>query len=207
MALKVLGISASPRKGGNSEALLEQALNAIRDTNADIEKIRICDCNIGPCIACDMCHTTGTCPITDDFQPIMQKILEADRLIFATPVFWMNIPAQAKTLIDRTQCLWAKKNILRQSIPETQGRDRRAALIVVGGSKSKKMFECVGLTMKYWLEIIDMRHTANLFISEIDGKNDAAQNTKAMDQAARLGKELLRTDIPTPDKPVNIELT
>jgi multimeric flavodoxin WrbA len=206
MTLKVLGISASPRLNGNSDTLLARALEGARAAGAVIETIHVYDYTLLPCTACGRCRSEGICPVEDDFNMLLDKILQADRLIFATPVFWMNVPAQAKALIDRTQCLWQLKYVLKQPIPETQGRDRRAAAIVVGGSKGKKMFECIYLTLRYWLDVLDMNYVANLFVAKTDARTDAAANTDAMRHAYDMGAALITNELPPPDKPINIEL-
>ncbi|MHC4418948.1 MAG: flavodoxin family protein [Planctomycetota bacterium] len=143
MSIKVLGISASPRANGNSDLLLKQALAGAESANAQTEYIRLADFNIAPCIECNACYKTGTCAVQDDYQLISAKMLEADRLIFATPIFFMTVSAQAKLLIDRCQCLWAHKYILKEPLVQTTGRDRRAMAIAVGGSKSKNMFDSI----------------------------------------------------------------
>ena len=140
--MKVLGISTSPRCDGNSDLLLQQALGGAESAGAEVEYIRLSDFEVGPCIECNSCFETGFCVIKDDYQQLLQKMLNADGLIFATPVFFMSVCAQAKMLIDRGQCLWAAKYVLKKStIGERE--DRRAMVIAVGGSKSKKQFDCI----------------------------------------------------------------
>jgi multimeric flavodoxin WrbA len=132
-------------------------------------------------------------------------MLETDHLIFATPVFFMTVCAQAKILIDRCQCLWAHKFILKQPLITT-GRDRRAMVIAVGGTKSRKMFDSVRLTMKYYLDVLEMRYAANLFVNQIDTLGQIKSHPSAMNEAFRLGKELVTATTP-PQEPVNVELT
>src|SRR3990170_8115852 len=112
MAMKVLGISASPRLKGNSDLLLRQALAGAESAGAEVEYVRLAELKISPCIECNACYKTGRCVIEDDYQQLMQKVIDADRLIFATPIFFMTVSAQAKLFIDRCQCLWANKYIL-----------------------------------------------------------------------------------------------
>ncbi|MHC4658449.1 MAG: flavodoxin family protein [Planctomycetota bacterium] len=205
MSIRVLGISASPRIEGNSDLLLRQALAGAQSAGAEAEYIRLCDFNISPCVECNSCYKTGRCKIEDDYQMLSSKLLESDRLIFATPIFFMAVSAQAKILIDRSQCLWAHKYVLKEPLI-TAGRDRRAMVIAVGGTKSKKMFDSIRLTMKYFLDVLDMRYTANLFVSNIDTLGQIKKHPSAMSEAFRLGKELITTSTP-PQEPINIELT
>jgi multimeric flavodoxin WrbA len=206
MSIKVLGISTSPRLKGNSDLLLRQALAGTEDAGAETEYIRLRDLNIAPCIECNSCYKKGTCVVEDDYQMLSSKMLEADRLIFATPIFFMTFCAQAKALIDRCQCLWAHKYVLKRPLITT-GRDRRAMVIAVGGTKSKKMFESVRLTAKYFFDVLDMAYVANLFVNKVDAVGEIKQHPSAMDEAFRLGRELVSTDTPPPEKPINVELT
>jgi multimeric flavodoxin WrbA len=205
MIIKVLGISTSPRLKGNSDLLLRQALAGAEAAGAETEFIRLSDFNINACVECNSCYKQGTCSIEDDYQVLSSKMLEADRLIFATPIFFMTVCAQAKALIDRCQCLWAHKYILKQPLITT-GRDRRAMVIAVGGTKSRKMFESIRLTAKYFFDVLDMNYTSNLFVNKVDAAGEIKQHPSAMDEAFRLGRELVSTDTPPPDKPINVEL-
>jgi len=86
--MKVLAISGSPRKGGNREILLLQALDGARQAEANVEFLRVAEKEINPCDGCNACRETGKCHIEDDMQAIYGKLLEADGIIFATPVFF-----------------------------------------------------------------------------------------------------------------------
>ncbi|UCE98870.1 MAG: flavodoxin family protein [Planctomycetota bacterium] len=207
MTVKVLGISASPRAGGNSDLLLHQALAGAESANAQVEYLRLCDFNIAPCIECNSCFKTGRCQIEDDYQLLMKKMLDTDRLIFATPIFFMTVCAQAKILIDRCQCLWAHKYVLKKPLIETKSRDRRAMVIAVGGTKSKKMFDSIRLTMKYYLDVLDMKYAANLFVNKMEEPGQIEKHPNALKEAFRLGAELVTTENPLPEKPIDIELT
>ncbi len=207
MAIKMLGISASPRLKGNSDLLLREALSGAESAGAQVEYIRLCDLNISACVECNSCYETGQCRIEDDYQMVLAKLLEADRLIFATPIFFMNVCAQAKILIDRCQCLWANKYVLKKSLITSGARDRRAMVIAVGGTKGKKMFDSVRLTMKYYFDVLDMQYVANLFINKVDDYGGIKKHPLAMKEACRLGEELASFAKPPPKKPIDVELT
>ncbi len=203
--MKVLGISTSPRVEGNSDLLLRRALAGAESAGAHAEYARLSDYSIGPCIECNACYATGECKVGDDYQMLLKKIIDADRVIFATPIFFMSVCAQAKNLIDRGQCLWALKYVLKgESL--TAGRDRRAMVIAVGGSKSKKQFECIRLMMMTYFDSLDLKYVANLFVNQVDDRGEIEKHPSALAQAHRLGSELAGTDAP-PEKPIDIELT
>ncbi len=206
MTLKVLAISASPRLKGNSDLLLRRALEGATAAGAQTEYLRLADYNIAPCMECNACYKTGRCRVDDDYQLISQKMLDADRLIFATPIFFMTVCAQAKLLIDRCQCLWAHKYVLKKPLIETKDRDRRAMVIAVGGSKSKKMFDGIQLTMKYYFDVLDMRYFANLFVNKTEDPGQIQNHPSALNEAFVLGQKLADPKTALPPKAITIEL-
>jgi multimeric flavodoxin WrbA len=103
MSKKVLILSASPRKGGNSEILCDQFLLGAKEAGNNAEKIFVRDMNINYCVACDSCHINGgKCVQKDDMAEVLEKMVEADVIVMATPVYFYTMDAQMKTLIDRT---------------------------------------------------------------------------------------------------------
>lgn len=203
--MTVLGISTSPRAGGNSEVLLHRALAGAESAGAQVECVSLSDLRIGPCTECNSCFETGVCIIKDDYRELLKKMLEADGLIFATPVFFMSVCAQAKMLIDRGQCLWAAKYVLKKSMV-AEREDRRAMVIAVGGSKSKKQFECIRLMMKIYFDSLDVRYASNLFVNQIDEAGDIEKHPAAMDEAFKLGSALALRQCIERDTPVDVEL-
>jgi len=203
--MKVLGISTSPRRNGNSETLLRRALAGAEAAGAEVDFIRLSDFKVGPCIECNSCYTTGVCAVEDDYGEVLRRMLDADRLIFAMPVFFMSACAQAKMLIDRGQCLWAAKYILKKS-PIGKGEDHRAMVIAVGGSKSKKQFDCIRLMMKSYLDSLGVRYESNLFVNEVDEAGDIEKHAAALDEAFKLGSALALRQCIERDKPVDVEL-
>jgi multimeric flavodoxin WrbA len=207
MALKVLGISASPRVGGNTDILLAEALRGAREAGGEeVESVFLRGLSIGPCVECYACAKTGVCRIEDDYQKVFAKMLEADRLVFATPVFFMSVSAQAKLLIDRCQCLWSRKYLLKQPLFPDGPRDRRALVIAVGATRSKKMFESVRLTMKYFFDAAGFDYAANLFINQVDAAGAVRSVPQALTEAARLGRALA-SESPLPPQPETVELS
>ncbi len=204
--MKVLGISTSPRARSNSDILLRKAIEGAQSAGAKTEYVRLADLNLSPCTECNECYQMGVCPIEDDYPLIRARMLEADRLIFATPVFFMTVCAQAKTLIDRCQDLWSQKYVLKKPLARTAGRDRRAMVIAVGGTKGKKMFDCVRQTIKYFLDAIDMRYAANLFVNNIDAAGAIEKHDEAIAEAYRLGAKLAKPGTKPPETRVEVEL-
>ncbi len=103
--MKVLGIVCSPRKGGNTEILMREALKAVEEAGGKTELFLMADMDVSPCDACGACWETGTCKIDDDMQKVYDSLLASDGVIFGTPVYFINVSAQAKAVIDRTYAL------------------------------------------------------------------------------------------------------
>ena len=114
--MKVLGIVCSPRKGGNTEVLVQEALAGARDNGAEIELLTVWDKDIKPCDGCLSCEKTGKCHIKDDMQGIYPELVEADGIIWGTPVYFWSATAQAKMLIDRSYALYFNKNNLTNKV-------------------------------------------------------------------------------------------
>ena len=102
MSKKALILSASPRKGGNSDLLCDQFARGAEEAGPQVEKTRVQEKKIPPCLACYGCRGTGVCVQKDDMATILDKMADADVLVLATPVYFYSMDGQIKTLIDRT---------------------------------------------------------------------------------------------------------
>ena len=103
--MKVLAISCSPRKNGNTVAILEEALRGAQDAKAEIELYSVSGKNIQPCDGCRSCASSARCHVDDDMQELSEKMIEADGIIFGTPIYFWGMTGQAKTVMDRTIAL------------------------------------------------------------------------------------------------------
>lgn len=107
MSKKVLILSGSPRKGGNSDLLCDEFLRGAKESGNQVEKIFVREKKIGYCMACYYCREhQGVCAIKDDMAEILEKIREADVIVMSSPVYFYSIDAQMKTLIDRCVAQW-----------------------------------------------------------------------------------------------------
>ena len=104
--MKVIGIVSSPRKGGNSQALVEHVLSGAKEAGADTELVRLCDLEINPCTACFVCRNEGECVIQDDMTQIYEKLADADAVIFGAPIYFYRLNAQAYPFLDRLFALF-----------------------------------------------------------------------------------------------------
>ncbi len=99
--MKVLAISSSPRKGGNSDVLCDEFLKGAAEQGHQVEKIRLATKKIAPCLACYGCADTHICVRNDDMAEVLDALKAADVIVLASPVYFYSICAQMKTMIDR----------------------------------------------------------------------------------------------------------
>lgn len=185
--MKVLGIMGSPRIKGNTDLLLEEALKGAKIQGAEVEKIVVDKLKIAPCKEYLGCFKDGNCVIRDDMDEIYPKLLEADVVIIASPMFFYGVSSQAKALIDRCQALWAREHILKQSLPNG---GRKGAFIAVGATKGKRLFEGAILTVKYFFEAIGVEYADELLIRGVDARGEIKEHPIALSDAFELGKRL-----------------
>jgi multimeric flavodoxin WrbA len=190
MNLKVLGILGSPRYGGNTDKLLESALSGAEEKGSQIEKIRLCDLSISPCLECHGCDDTGECIQADDMLLLYQKLEEADRLILASPIFFMGVTAQTKALIDRCQSIWVKKYRMKQTIG--RGREHRKGFFIsVGGSKNLEKFIGAVTTVKAFFATLDFTYAEELLVAGVDEMGAIENHPTAMKEAKEIGERIV----------------
>jgi multimeric flavodoxin WrbA len=114
--MKILGISASPRKNGNTVAMLNIALKAAKAGGAEVELFSVAGKDIRPCEGCWSCRKSGKCKIKDDAALLIEKMLAADGIIFGTPVYFWGMTSQAKAIIDRTISLMGTERNLANKV-------------------------------------------------------------------------------------------
>ena len=109
MRKKVLILSGSPRKNGNSDILCDAFMQGAEEAGHAVEKIRVAEKSIGYCRGCYYCRSSGgQCAVKDDMAEILQKMIDADVLVLASPVYFYSVDAQLKALIDRTVARWTE---------------------------------------------------------------------------------------------------
>lgn len=107
MSKKVLILSGSPRKGGNSDLLCDEFMRGAQESGNDAEKIFVRSRKIAPCNACYYCSDNeGKCAVKDDMAEILDKMQQADVIVMSSPVYFYSIDAQMKAVIDRAVARW-----------------------------------------------------------------------------------------------------
>ena len=185
--MKVLGLMGSPRIKGNSDLLIDEALKGAESKGAEVEKIIVDKLTIAPCKEYYGCLKDGKCVIHDDMDDLYQKILDADAVIIASPMFFYTISAQLMLLISRCQALWARKYVLKNlDIPVKKG-----VFIGVGATKGEKLFDGPRLTIKYFFQAINADYTDELLIRGVDKRGEIKDHPTALTDAHVIGEKLV----------------
>lgn len=187
-----IGLATSPRKGGNTEILLEKALEGAEKAGAKTELISLNKYKFSPCLACDGCFKEGKCVVNDDMQLIYEKMLKADRIILAAPIFSMGMCAQAKSMIDRTQRFWSTKYILKQNvIPDKDRRyPRKGIFISASGSNHKDVFTGALHVAKYFFLMLEVELTGTYCYNKVDSKGAILDRPDALEEIRDAGYRL-----------------
>ncbi|MFH1245065.1 MAG: flavodoxin family protein [Candidatus Omnitrophota bacterium] len=171
--MKVLGISASPRRGGNSEALLDKVLEGAGACGLETEKIILNEQQFRPCQECAGCRQTGRCVIDDAMQAVYARLDAADIVILASPIFFGSLSAQLKAMIDRCQCYWTAKYVLgyhRGGSPVKKGY-----LILTSAADKKRFFQNAESIVKNLFAVLDIEFKDKLYCPNVDEPFDFAQ--------------------------------
>jgi multimeric flavodoxin WrbA len=188
--LRVLGITGSPRRGGNTDRLLAEVMKGAASRGAETKTIVLSRLKIAPCQHCDACLETGRCKVKDDMQMVYGELEQADRIVLASPIHFMGVTAQAKAMIDRCQALWARKYRLKIP-PLGNKRERKGLFIAVGGTKLANLFEPALATVKSLFRVLDIAYAGGLLFSGVDEKRAIAKNPDALRQAFLAGQRLV----------------
>ncbi len=188
--MKVLGISGSPRRGGNTDLLLAEFLRGAASKTAEVKTIILNDLKISPCQHCDACLKAGICRIKDDMQMVYVDLEKSDRIVLASPIHFMGLTAQTKEMIDRSQALWARKYVLKIP-PLGNRRERKGFFISVGGRKVPNLFDGALVVVKTFFRIIDVTYAGELLFPGVDEKGVIARRPDAMKQAFEAGQRFV----------------
>ena len=190
--MKVVGISGSPRRGGNTETLLREMLRGAEEAGAETRLFILSRMNIAPCLHCDGCVAEGVCAVKDDMGLIYPEIESLDALVLASPVFFYGVTAQAKTMIDRCQAFWARKYVLKRRIA---AKKRKGVFISAGGTEFPDTFEHAKVTVMNLFLVIDVKYWAELLFPGVDKKGEIEKHPTALKDAYLLGKRLVEEEV------------
>ena len=190
---KIIAIYGSPRRKGNTAALLKKAIEGARHAGADVEEIVLRDLKISPCLEIYGCLQAGECAIKDDFQMVRDKILQAQGLILASPVFFYSVSSHTKILMDRFQSLWVKKYWVDKIPKDQQTIKRKGLFISVGATRGKKLFDGMLLSVRYFFDVMDMELWKALLYRQLDFQDDVLKHPEYLQEAFTTGKAFVET--------------
>lgn len=155
--MKVLGLAGSPRRSGNIELIVQEALQGAADKGAEIEMVSLADLNFQFCQGCLECHEKGTCPLNDEVIDLIEKMDQADALIIGSPVYIRHLPGQLKAVFDRLCSLTMQIGVKPNGIMELESKltkKIRPGLAIVGCSAmSPEMTESALAFLKGFLAV------------------------------------------------------
>lgn len=173
--------------------LLGEALRGAKSAGAIIDRLGVGEISISGCNECNDCYVTGECTIVDDMSTVYQQLETADRIIVASPIFFMGLPSQLKAVIDRCQQYWAMKYALNESFPREPGApERYGAYIGVGGTRGDRLFDGALMTLKYFFDAIAVKPLVDdyVLVKGIDEKGEIAAHADSLRAAHDLGAYL-----------------
>ena len=189
--LRLVGIFGSPRRDGNSDILLNSAIKGAESNGAVVEKIIIRDLQIAPCNSCGGCWEKGVCAIDDDMQEIYPKLVDADGVIVASPIYFMGVSAQLKAFIDRCQAFWARKYVLNLSIRD-DGRIAKGFFIATAARDTGEgLFTGAVKTIKAFFHVLYTQYMGDILCAGLEEKGVAGKKQELLQQAFDAGKKLL----------------
>lgn len=175
MSKKVLILSGSPRKGGNSDILCDEFMKGAKENGNEVEKIRVAEKKIGYCRACYACRETGKCAIKDDMSEVLQKMIDYDVIVLASPVYFYSIDAQLKALIDRTVARWLEV------------KNKEFYYIMTAADEEKESMETTLACFRGYADCVDGAKEMGVIYGTGVYEKGKVKDTKAMREAYEMG--------------------
>ena len=175
--MNILILSGSPRKGGNTDLLVEAFVKGASQKH-HVEVVSVRDYKVNPCMGCNACfrNESYTCAQKDDMPLIYEKMAVADMLVIASPVYFYGISAQLKAVIDRCH------NPIRDTFPI-----QKMALLLVGAASLPELFDAILTEYQLCLNFFKMEDAGRVLVRRVKDKGDI-KNTDALQEAYELGR-------------------
>jgi multimeric flavodoxin WrbA len=184
----ILAIAGSARRGGNSDAVLGAAADALRQAGASVEVIVPSRLNVTPCAACKGCWKTGKCVLSDDLSGLYLRFEEADHIVVAAPLYFTSLPGHTKVLFDRFQPYWVRTAILEQPLE----RRRTGMFLCVAAMDKERYFRSTLTIVKSWMWSLNMGCEIARFYPGVDDRADlVTHHPDYLADARKAAEELL----------------
>lgn len=191
--MKVLSISGSPRKGGNTETVLAAFMKGAADAGAETKTVRLADLKFRNCKGCNACCKKGSCVISDELTSLFDDVLEADVLVLASPIYSMSVTAEMKGFIDRGQFIWARKFILKTlQFSDEHVKRHIGVFLSTSGKDMPHVFDAAFPVVRAFLHDAGFSYNDNVLFPGMDEKGGARVWTESSDEAYARGGEIVR---------------
>lgn len=192
MAMKVLGILGSPCVDGNTADMLDAVLEGARSEGAEVKRFDLVKMKIHPCFECGGCESSASCAnADDDMRTIYAMIREMDAIVIASPIFFMGVTAQTKAMIDRCQCFWVDRFVLKNRPYEGRRRPKGLFVSAAGGPK-EKVFEPAIHVVKAFFSAIDYEYAGEVLLGNTDADDIRERKQLSLEGARAAGKNIVR---------------
>jgi multimeric flavodoxin WrbA len=193
MSVTVIGISGSPHRHGNTETLLDSFLDGARNAGGSVEKVILKEVSYTSCMGCNACHKTGKCIVQDEAPGLFEKVMAADCLAVASPIYSMGITAELKGLIDRTQYIWARKFILKNLyFPTGQIKRHKGIFISTAGLSWDNVFDAAFPIITAFFNTIGYEYYDNIIANDMDRYKGIRGHPTALNEAFEKGEKVVR---------------
>jgi multimeric flavodoxin WrbA len=189
--VNIIAIYGSPRRDGNSAALLRQAVTGAREEGAHVEEVFLRDYKISPCLEIYNCIKTGECAIRDDFPKILAKLEASEGIMLASPIFFYSVSAHTKIFMDRCQSLWVRKYWIENQVFGKTPNTRKGLFISVGATGGNKLFDGAILTVKYFFDVLSAGLWKTVLCRGVDRKGEIEKRDDYLKEAFEAGRELV----------------
>ncbi len=184
---RIIAIYGSPRRAGNTAALLKEAVRGAREAGVQVDELLLRDLKMSPCLEIYGCLKTGRCVMQDDFQKVYDMLSDCSGLMLASPIFFYAVSAHTKILMDRCQSFWVKKYWIDKKGPDESTAKRPGLFIAVGATKGKKLFEGSLLSLRYFFDVVDIRLWKTLLYRGLDFEGDIFKHPEYLQEAYEAG--------------------
>jgi hypothetical protein len=192
MAVTVVGLAGSARRGGNTDTMLDWCLEAARSEGAEVVRYRLCDLDLRGCRACDACFKDGECIQRDGMQELYPHLRSAASIVLAAPVYSMALPGVPKIMVDRCQPFWALKYVLKRPLNEPGGPERLGAFLSCSGTTLPHVFEGSQRTIRYLWHVLGITPAGELLYPGVDARDEILGQEGARAAAEEIGRRLSR---------------
>jgi len=191
--IRIVAVYGSPRRNGNTAALVRKAVQGARAAGAHVEEVFLRDLTMSPCLEIYGCRKDGRCVIQDDFGPLQKLLLQSNGMILGSPIFFYSVTAHTKILMDRCQSLWVKKYWIDKVPFNSRTTTRKGIFISVGATRGRRLFDGAMLSVKYFFDVLDMELLPPLLFRGLDMEGDVLEHPDYLLEAQTSGAALVES--------------